>query len=115
MGRLLQIRVIAQTYDEAAAEERYGRLYALAWPAAATPAAGPRGLLELTAALDDAVRLGDLPGADRKTLLPGVERAMAAKAALETALGNRDPQAADRASYELEDILAELEKIAPKP
>ncbi len=115
MGRLLQIRVIAQTYDEAAAEERYARLYALAWPAAATPAAGPRGLLELTAALDDAVRLGDLPGPDRKALLPGVERAMAAKTALEAALGNRDPQAADRASYELEDILAELEKIAPKP
>jgi len=115
MGRLLQIRVIAQTYDEAEAEGRYAKLYALAWPTEATPSSGPRGVLELTAALDDKVRLGDLPGPDRKAMLPGVGRAMAALAALEAALGDRDPQAADRLSYELEDILAELEKLAPRP
>ncbi len=115
MGKFLQIRVTAQTYDEVAAEERYGKLYALAWPAAATPPVEPRGLLELTAALDDRVRLGDLPGPERKALLPGVERAMALKNALEAALGDRDPKAADKFSYELEDALAELEKLAPKP
>ena len=41
-------------------------------------------------------------------------RLMAAKAALEAALGERDPHAADRASYALEDTLGELEKLAPK-
>ncbi|WP_428560614.1 MAG: hypothetical protein ACP59X_16985 [Solidesulfovibrio sp. DCME] len=114
MGKFLQIRVIAQTYDEAAAEERFAKLYALAWPVAATPPAGPRGLLELAAALDDAVRLGDLSSGDRAALLPGVEKAMAVKAALEAALGERDPKSADKLSYDLEDALAELEKLAPK-
>ncbi|WP_300156753.1 hypothetical protein [Solidesulfovibrio sp.] len=114
MGKFLQIRVIAQTYDPVAAEERFAKLYALAWPAAATPPAGPRGLLELTQALDDAVRLGDLPGPERKALLPGVERAMVCKNALEGALADRDAHTADKRSYELEDALAELEKLAPK-
>jgi len=114
MGQYLQIRVIAQTYDEVEAEKRYKRLYALAWPTAATPAEAPRGLLELTATLDDRVRLGDLPGPDRAALLAGVAKAMAAKTALEAALGDRDPKAADRYSYALEDALAELEKLAPR-
>lgn len=114
MGKFLQIRVIAQTYDEAAAEERFSKLYALAWPTEATPAAGPKGLLELTAGLDDAVRLGDLSGPERKALLPGVEKAMALKAGLEAALGERDPKTADKLSYDLEDALGELEKLAPK-
>ncbi len=115
MGTFLQIRVSARTYDEAAAEARYKRLYALAWPVEATPAAGPRGLLELAAALDDRVRLGGLPAPERAALLPGVEKAMALKAALEAALGDRDPGTADRLSYALEDALAELEKLAPRP
>ncbi len=113
MGKFLQVRVTVGTYNEAAAEDRYPRLYALAWPAAATPAMGPRGLVQLTDALDDRVRLGDLPASDRAALLPGVERAMAVKAALEAALADRDPKTADRLTYDLEDALAELEKLAP--
>lgn len=115
MGKFLQIRVTATTYDADAAEERFRKLYALAWPTAPTPASGPKGLLELTQALDDAVRLGDLPGPDRAALLPGVERAMRVKAALDAALGERDPKTADRLTYALEDALAELEKLAPRP
>ncbi len=113
MGKFLQVRVTVATYDEGAAEDRYAKLYALAWPTAATPAGGPKGLLQLTDALDDRVRLGDLPGSDRAALLPGVEPAMAIKAALEAALGDRDPKTADKLTYDLEDALAELEKLAP--
>jgi hypothetical protein len=115
MGKYLQIRVTATTYDEEAAEARYKKLYALAWPVEATPAGEHRGLLELTQALDDRVRLGDLPGGERAALLPGVEKAMALKASLEAALGERDPKTADSVSYALEDALAELEKLAPRP
>lgn len=115
MGRYLQIRVTVSTYDEAAAEERFKKLYALAWPVAATAPEGPRGLLELTAALDDRVRLGDLPGQDRDALLPGVRRATELKDAIEAALGERDPKTADKLTYDLEDALADLEKRAPKP
>ena len=115
MGEYLQIRVIAQTFDAEAAEKRYPKLYALAWPVEATPGEGHRGLVELAATLDDRERLGDLPAPERKALTPGVEKVMAAKAALEGALGERDAKAADQASYQLEDALAELEKLAPRP
>ena len=115
MGEYLQIRVIAQTYDEAGAEKRFPKLYALAWPVEPTPSEGPRGLVELAGVLDDRIRLGDLPAPDRKAMTPALEKVTAAKAALEAALGNRDPQAADQASYQLEDALGELEKLAPRP
>ena len=115
MGEYLQIRVIAQTYDEAAAEKRYPKLYVLAWPVEPTPSEGPHGLVELAAVLDDRIRLGDLPAGDRKTLAPGLEKVTAARLALEGALGDRDAKAADQASYQLEDALAELEKLAPRP
>ncbi|OLN26425.1 hypothetical protein DVDV_2673 [Desulfovibrio sp. DV] len=115
MGEYLQIRVIAQTFDAEAAEKRYPKLYALAWPVEATPADSHRGLLELAATLDDKVRLGDLPAAERQSLAPALDKVTAAKAALEGALGERDAKAADQASYQLEDALAELEKLAPRP
>ena len=115
MGEYIQIRVIAQTFDQEAAEKRFPKLYTLAWPVEATPGDSHRGLIELAATLDDRVRLGDLPAPERKALTPGVEKVMAAKAALEGALGERDAKAADQASYKLEDALAELEKLAPRP
>lgn len=115
MGRMLQIRVTVSTYDEAEAQARYKKLYALAWPVEATGPDGSRGLLELVGALDDRVRLGDLPPAERSALLPGVGRVVAIRQSLEAALGERDPRAADKLTYELEDTLAELEKLAPKP
>ena len=115
MGRYIQIRVTATTYDPAETEKAFPKLYALAWPVEATPSVGPRGLLELAGVLDDRIRLGDLPAPDRKAMTPGLEKVTAAKMALEGALGNRDPQAADQASYQLEDALGELEKLAPRP
>ncbi|MHC1788114.1 hypothetical protein [Solidesulfovibrio sp.] len=115
MGEYIQIRVIAQTFDQEAAEKRYPKLYALAWPVEATPGEAHRGLIELAATLDDRVRLGDLPAPERKALAPALEKVMAAKGALEGALGEREAKAADRASYQLEDALAELEKLAPRP
>ena len=36
MGKFLQVRVTVATYDETAAEDRYAKLYALAWPPGAT-------------------------------------------------------------------------------
>ena len=115
MGEYLQIRVIAQTFDAEAAEKRYPKLYALAWPVEATPSDSHRGLIELAATLDDKVRLGDLPAPERQALAPSLDRVTAARAALEGALGERDAKAADKASYQLEDALAELEKLAPRP
>ncbi|MGD9610818.1 MAG: hypothetical protein AB7U59_15540 [Desulfovibrionaceae bacterium] len=115
MGRFLQVRVTVTTWDRDLASEAFPRLYALAWPVEPTPPAGPQGLLELIQALDDRIRLGEVPGVDRKALLPALGRAVAAKGALEAALADRDAHAADKLTYAVEDVLGELEKIAPKP
>lgn len=115
MGRFLQIRVTVATWDRDGAAAAFPRLYALAWPVEPTPPAGPQGLLELVQALDERIRLGEVPGADRSAMLPALTRAMAAKTALEAALAERDPHTADRLTYAVEDALAELEKIAPRP
>ena len=113
MGRFIQVRVSAATYDPAAAEAAFPKLYALAWPVEATQPAGPRGLLELVPALDDRVRLGEA-FAEREAMREGLAPLLAARDALEAALADRDPRAADRFSYVLEDALAELEKRAPR-
>lgn len=113
MGRFIQIRVSAATYDSAAAAAAFPRLYALAWPTAETPAAGSRGLLELVPALSDRVRLGE-PFAGRDKVAAGLQPAQAAFEGLNDALANRDPQQADHFSYALEDALTELEKLAPQ-
>jgi hypothetical protein len=115
MGKFLQIRVTVTTWDRDGAAAAFPRLYALAWPVEPTPAAGPQGLLELVQALDERIRLGELPDADRASMLPALTRAVAAKTALEAALADRDPHGADRLTYAVEDSLGELEKIAPRP
>jgi len=115
MGRFLQVRVTVTTWDRDRAAEAFPRLYALAWPVEPTPAAGPQGLLELVQALDDRIRLGEVPGADRKAMLPALGRAVAAKGALEAALAEREAHTADKLTYAVEDALGELEKIASKP
>jgi len=113
MGRFVQIRVTAATYNPEAAAAAFPRLYALAWPPDEDRPVEPRGLLELVPTLADRVRLGD-PFPEREAMRTGLPPVVAARDGLETALANRDPRAADRFSYALEDALAELEKLAPR-
>lgn len=113
MGRFVQIRVLATTYDPAAAAAAFPRLYALAWPSDEDGPAEPRGLLALVPALVDRVRLG-APFPEREAMQAGMGPVVAARDGLETALANRDPRTADRFSYDLEDALAALEKHAPR-
>ena len=112
MGKFLQIRVSAVTYDASKVAAAYPRLCALAWPVEASAPAGSRGVLELAAALADRVRLGE-PFPAREAVLGGLKPVLAARDGVENALANRDPQQADHFSYALEDALAELEKLAP--
>lgn len=117
MGKILQIRVSAYTYRPEDVEERYPRLTALAWPARGSGAPGPEpkiGLLEMVDALADQARFGDWS----KELVADMEPVLATtqdrKAKLERALSDWDPHTADTLSYEIEDALAKLEKMAPK-
>ncbi len=119
MGKYLQIRVSAFTYRPEDVERAYPRLLALAWPeyAAGKPGvATPKvGVLELTEALADQSIYGDWS----KELTADLERQLATaktlKSKLESALADWKPDVANRLSDELEDALAELETLAPKP
>ncbi len=115
MGRFVQIRVQAVTYKAEDLETVWPRLLALVWPEGLTPPPDLRakGVLELVQALDDGQRFGDWPKETREAMAPGIARAVTLKAALERALGDRNPGTADRLSYEIEEALTELERLAP--
>ncbi len=112
MGRFLQIRVSAATFDPVEVEKAYPNLCKIAWPPQGAPGTGQTGVLELVDALWDQTRFGDQPDALKEKLKPGAEKAAAIKERLETALSDRDPRAADALSYRIEDALTELEKLS---
>jgi hypothetical protein len=117
VGKILQIRVSAYTYRPEDVEERYPRLTALAWPEPDTGAPGPEpktGLLELVEALSDQARFGGWSKELVADMEPVLAKAKDRKARLEKALADWDAHTADSLSYEIEDALASLEKMAPK-
>ena len=111
MGKLLQIRVSASTFDSDQVVKRWPSLYALAW--ADEPPGPSRGVLELAATLADRKRLGMLPQ-DARFLDPDIDRAEALREGLESALGDWQAGRANEISDRLEELLDELEKAAKK-
>ena len=111
MGRLLQIRVSAETFKPEEVEAAYPTLAKLAWTEP-RPQGVTRGMLELPEALFENLSLGDWPEATEEALRAGISKAQGIRRKLEAALADWQPKDADRLSYELEDTLAELEKIA---
>ncbi len=113
MGRTLQVRVSAATFDPAEVEKRWPRLSALAFSPAAVkvPALPPetRGVLELVTHLADRLEIGLLPAEALRELPDNIKRAAAAKARLDAALGDWNARAANVATDEIEDALDELE------
>lgn len=113
MGKILQVRVMARTYDPAEVAKRWKRLYALVWPAKEP---GPeRGVLKLACALADLVRFGDWDEEIKKDLGPGIKRVDTIRRRLEAALADWNPSQANDLSEEIEEGLDELENLAPKP
>lgn len=103
MGKILQIRVSAWTYDEGEVETAWPRLAELA---VAVPLKRNKlGVLELVESLDDGLRFMNWPDSLKKSIAPGIERAVSIKHRLEGALGDWDPRRADKLSNELEDAL----------
>ncbi len=118
MGKYLQIRVSAWTYDEDEVRAAWPGLATLAWGEGRTGSSlpgGRRGVTELAAALGDGLAFADWPDAVKKRLEPGIGKATALKTRLENALADWNPREADRLSYELEDTLTDLETLAPRP
>ena len=121
MGRLLQIRVMAQTFRPADVERAWPRLCRLAWPEAYPDKGAPggppqseRGVLELTQALADRVSFGGLPKALVRQIEADVRAAYGIMEDLTSALADWKPGPANAASDRLEDALGELEKKLPK-
>lgn len=121
MGRLLQIRVMAQTFRPADVERAWPKLCRLAWPEAFPDKGAPggpplaeRGVLELTQALADRVSFGGLDKALVRQIEPRVQAAYGLMEDLHAALADWKPGAANAASDRLEDALSELEKDLPK-
>lgn len=110
MGRYLQVRVSAVTFSEDEVEKAYKSLWKLAWQ---DPDVIPRkGVPELAQAIFDSVRSGLIPKEQADKLRDKAEEAEDLRLKLVDALNARDPQAADKLTYALEDSLEALEDIA---
>ena len=110
MGRVLQIRVSASTFDEREVEDRWPGLCRLAF--AELPEGAARGVLELVEHLADRQRIGLLPDDAAEALGEKARRAAALKSELEEALADWDARKANGLSERLEDLLDDLEKSA---
>ena len=115
MGRILQIRVSAWTYDEEEVLQAWPKLCALVWSQLDQwgPAGMKRGVTELAGYLPDALRFSDLPDDVKKLLFPGVKKVAGILDDMRKALADWDPRKANTLSDALEEALSELEKDAP--
>lgn len=113
MGKYLQIRVSAWTFSEDDVEKAWPSLWKLIWGEGGD-AVPKKGVMELALAVYDAIRAGLVESKVVEALKDGADEADRLYHAVEKALADRDPQAADKLSYELEDCLDALEDIAKK-
>lgn len=115
MGKILQIRVGAWTYDEDEVTAAWPKLTALVWSELDRwgPSGMKRGVTELVEYLPDALRFADIDDETRKLLAPGAKKVEEKLDAMRSALADWEPRRANTLSNELEDALTALEKEAP--
>lgn len=108
MGKALQIRVSAVTWDEDLLEKLWPQITELAF---SVPIKHERhGVLEMVRALDDGLQFLPWSEARRKALGPGIREAARIKTEIETALADWQPREANKLSDALEDLLDQMEK-----
>ncbi|WP_298067879.1 hypothetical protein [uncultured Mailhella sp.] len=111
VGRILQIRVSAWTYNEDEVVRAWPQLAELVW--AQLDRWGPVGLkhgvIELAEYLSDAIRFSDLSDEQKQRLDLCVQTVTTRLAEMRNALANWDPRTANALSEKLEDALTELE------
>lgn len=110
MGKVLQIRVSASTYDPEDVYRVWPRLSKLAWGDKRFAENASIGVRELAAKLADRSKFDNDWADDVKRIVEeAVPNLDELDNRLETALADRNPSKADGISYELEDALSELE------
>lgn len=107
MGKVLQIRVTAVTWDEDLVEKYWPRLSELAFSAPVK--FEKRGVLEMVRVLAEGLDFIDWPDNRKKVLGPEIRKAALLRVELENALADWDPRKANRLSDEIEDSLDALE------
>ncbi len=112
MGRILQIRVGAWTYNEDEVSAAWPELAALVWPQleAWGPVGMKHGVVELAEYLADAIRFGDLPRERRERLAPGAQEVSVLLEEMRAALADWNPRKANALSEQLEDALTNVER-----
>ncbi|MBD5553498.1 MAG: hypothetical protein HDQ44_04085 [Desulfovibrio sp.] len=108
MGKVLQIRVIAVTWDKERIEEYWPRVAELAFSVPVKLA--DHGVLEMVRALSEGLEFAKWPEARKKALGPGIRKCAAIRDDLEKALADWQPGRANELSDQLEDCLDELER-----
>lgn len=111
MGKHLQIRVVAQTVASDTVATVWPNLFRLLHDFSGAPARP--GVLELVDALDEARTFALWSPELKNSLGPGLDKALALKAALEDALFAWDPRTANSLSDQLEDQLDQLDHQTP--
>ncbi len=111
MGELIQIRVSAKIHDQEKALKKWAGLAELAFgPHLHLSFEGRDLLSELVDALHDKERLGQLPQNMADKLSADIAKAYSLKKKMQAFLADRNPQEADKISYQLEDILDNMEE-----
>lgn len=108
MGKALQIRVSAVTWNEDLLEELWPKLTGLAF---SVPIKHEKhGVLEMVRALDEGLTFMKWSKARQEALGPGIREAARLKQNLEKALADWQPREANVLSDQLEDVLDQLEQ-----
>ena len=108
MGKVLQIRVIATTWDEELVEDYWPRLAQMAFEVPIK--LEKRGVLEMVRALADGLEFMKWPEARKERMGPGIREAAKIRQEIERALSDWDPKKANDLSNRLEETLDELER-----
>lgn len=113
MGELIQVRVTARVHDQDRALKRWSGLSKIAFGQDFEQNFDNRDLLsELVDALYDKDRLGQLPRNIADAFSKDIQDAHDYKKKLHSFLAERNPQEADKMSYQLEDLLDKMEDTA---
>ena len=107
MGKVLQIRVTAATWNEDLMEEEWPRLTRLAF---SLPIKfKDRGVLEMVRALSEGLEFMNWSDKRKEAMGPGIRECAAIRSELERALADWEPRKANELSDRLEKALDALE------
>ncbi len=108
MGKVLQIRVSAVTWNEDLLEDYWPRVSSLAFSIPLR--LENNGVLEMVRALDEGLRFMGWSEARKKAMGPGIHEAARLRSEIDKALADWNPRKANSLSDELEDVLDALER-----